>query len=296
MSPTRRPPRRPFRWWSALLLGAGLLAAAGCRPQVQAPGDPVAAVRAQAQALREDDLLRYTQLSLPPALFEQLRADWERRRQQPVPATPASQRYDRAVALLADTAGQARLKATAQTRLNQFRQEVNGQWPLAQTTLKIFAKGVLQAQDELGDDQRALLDGLVTGFLDHADPAELTDPQRMDLAIAELARTSRRLPTRTWAQWQQLPFERWLAQAGIALRGLKNTGKLYGMDVDAALAGVQAEVVEGGAERARLAVSYPMFGRRMEFEMDMERHDGRWYSADAIAAARRRLADAPVVR
>src|SRR5918993_112016 len=57
----------------ALLFGLGLV---GCRREVQAPGDPVAAVKGMAEALRDNDLVRYSRLSMPPALHRRMEARW----------------------------------------------------------------------------------------------------------------------------------------------------------------------------------------------------------------------------
>ena len=51
-----------------LLASLGLV---GCRREVVAPGDPVAAVKGLAAAVKDNDLVRYSRLSMPPALHKQ---------------------------------------------------------------------------------------------------------------------------------------------------------------------------------------------------------------------------------
>ena len=67
--------RTSYRLLPLLLLA--LLALAGCRREVVAPGDPVAAVKGLAQAVHDNDLVRYSRLSMPPALHKQMEARWK---------------------------------------------------------------------------------------------------------------------------------------------------------------------------------------------------------------------------
>ena len=67
--PIGRPP-------PALILLA-FLSLAGCRREVVAPGDPVAAVKGMAAAVRDNDLVRYSRLSMPPELHQQMEARWK---------------------------------------------------------------------------------------------------------------------------------------------------------------------------------------------------------------------------
>ena len=60
----------------ALILFA-CLSLAACRREVTAPGDPVAAVKGMAAAVRDNDLVRYSRLSMPPKLHRQMEARWQ---------------------------------------------------------------------------------------------------------------------------------------------------------------------------------------------------------------------------
>jgi hypothetical protein len=67
------------KFFSRLLVGsllATLLLLPACRRAAQAPGDPVAAVHGLAKALRDDDLVRYSQLSMPPELHKRMEQRW----------------------------------------------------------------------------------------------------------------------------------------------------------------------------------------------------------------------------
>src|SRR5688572_20263087 len=69
-----------------------LLALAGCRRDAVAPGDPVAAVKGLAKALRDNDLVRYSRLSMPPELHKRVEQRWQERLATGPAPTAAQQR------------------------------------------------------------------------------------------------------------------------------------------------------------------------------------------------------------
>ena len=81
-----------------------------------------------------------------------------------------------------------------------------------------------------------------------------------------------------------------LEKAGRGLKGLKQAGRVYGLDADASLAQVQARVKAVGGPVATMEVNYPLLGETVSFEMQLLRRDGRWYSADAVRNAEQGLA------
>ena len=66
---------------------------------------------------------------------------------------------------------------------------------------------------------------------------------------------------------------------------------LYGLGVDAALAGARAETVRTEGERAGVRLSYTLAGRDIETEVEAVKVDGRWYLADYLKAAEASLGD-----
>ena len=78
--------------WALLALLSLLFALGACRRDetadaAKAPGDPVAAVKGLAGALRDNDLVRYSRLSLPPDLHARSETLWQRRQAQAEPPT-----------------------------------------------------------------------------------------------------------------------------------------------------------------------------------------------------------------
>lgn len=289
-------PRLPLRALLALLLFALVLVA--CKreapaDQARAPGDPVEAVEAMAAALRQNDVVRYSHLSLPPDLHARSAALWDRRAAEAEPASDEDvEKYDRLMARLLAPGAEEDLAKDLEQQLARLEQEIGGQWPLMQATATIFLSAAIQANTELTDDEKAHGTDVATQLIDWADPALFTDRDRGRQAIAVAVATARELQLPTLAEARALTHGPAMEKAGIALAGTKQLLRIYGLDLDAMLDGVSAELVAAEGDTATVKVSYPLQGKTVSFEMAMLRRDGAWYGANAITDAEAELAEA----
>jgi hypothetical protein len=288
--------RRLPAWALLALLSLVLLGACRRDPPpaeaVTAPGDPVAAVEGLADALRDNDLVRWSRLRLPPDLHARTEQLWVRRQQLAEPPTAEdAEEYRKVMARLAAPDAETALLRDLEPKLRKFEGEIAGQWPLMQATATIFLNAAIQANAELSDLQKAHGTDVAATLLDWAQPALFTDRARARQAIAALSRTARELDLPTLEQARALPMLPALEKGGIAAKGIKEAAKAYGLDFDRSLEGVEAELVSSEGDTATVKVTYPLLDRTHSFEMDMVRVDGRWYSADAIAQAETELAE-----
>ena len=279
----------------ALLLA--LLALAACQrepePVPGAPDEPVAAVEALAEALREGDLKRYAELSLPPAMHAQQKALW---RQQVAARNPVddgqAQRYGELMAQLAAPDAEAELWAKAEPKLAALEQELGPKWTLGVAMLSGFATTAINASETLSEAEKGHATGVVTALAEWAgDQAQFTDRERAKRALDAAVRTARELDLPDVAAIEALEYDPMLEKAGVAFRGMKDVLSAYGIDADAALSQVQAEVVAIDGPRAVVRVRYPLLGREVSFEQPMRQIDGGWYREDAVEALERAAAE-----
>ena len=271
---------------SLVLILVFCLGLAGCRREVQAPGDPVAAVKGMAAALRDNDLIRYSRLSMPPALHGQMEARWRARlRTAPPPNAAEIHDYQRWMGRLTAANAEQALYQSADLKLRKLESEIGSQWPLMQATGGIFINGLVQANDKLTPPEKEHAKAVGSALLSWMTPERLADRAKARQAIAALTRTARDLNVPTLQQWRQLEMLPALEKTGQALKGLKQLGRIYGVDADASLADVQARVIGAEGDLATLEVSYPLLGKTIKFDMQLLRRDDRWYSADAVRKA-----------
>jgi hypothetical protein len=274
-----------------LLLSLAVLP--GCRREVVAPGDPVAAVKGMADAIRDNDLVRYSRLSVPPALHERMERRWTQNLASgPAPTAAQRKDYDKWMGRLTAPGAEAQLYRSFDRRLKKIEAELNSQWPLMQATGGIFLNGAIGANGKLTAAEKAHAKALGGALLAWLSPELVTDRVRARRAIAVLADTARGLELPTLADSRRLEMIPALEKAGQALRGFKQIGRIYGLDADAALAQVQVRLVSAEADLATVEVSYPLLGKPVRFQMQLLRREGRWYSADAVRSAEADLARA----
>jgi len=282
---------------AARLLALILLAClclAGCRREVVAPGDPVAAVKGMAAAVRNNDLVRYSRLSMPPKLHQQMEARWHDNLALAAPPTAAQARdYARWMARMTSADAERNLYRSFDRRLRKLESEINSQWPLMKATGGIFINGLIQANDELSPAQKGHAKAVGTALLGWTTPALLVDRAKARQAISVVASTARGLDLDSLQQTRQLEMIPALEKGGQVLKGMKQIGRIYGLDLDASLDGVKARVIAVEGDVATLEVSYPLLGHAVEFKLDLIRRDGRWYSADAVRSAEAELARPP---
>lgn len=288
---TRRLPA-----WALLALLSLVLALGACRKQAPeaatAPGDPVAAVESLAQALRDNDLVRYSHLSLPPELHARSEALWNRRvaEAKPVDDADAAQ-YDKLMARLTAPKAKAELTRDIEPKLAKLETEISGQWPMMQATALIFLNAAIQANAELSDEEKAHSNEVVAGLMAWAQPALFTDRARARTAVSALVETADELALPTLAQARALQMMPAMEKGGVALAGIKRVAKAYDLDLDRALDGVRAELVSAQGDLARVTVSYPLLDKTVSFEMEMMRRGDGWYIAQAVRDAEAELAE-----
>jgi hypothetical protein len=282
--------------WALLALLSLVLALAACRREpadaAQAPGDPVAAVEGLVGALRDNDLVRYSRLSLPPDLHARSEALWARRQAEAEPPTAEeAQDYADLMARLTAPDAETALMRDLEPKLAKFESEISGQWPLMQATASIFLTAAIQANTELSEAEKAHGGEVVAALMAWAQPALFTDRERARQAVAALSRTARELDLPTLDQVRALPMQPALEKGGVALAGFKEVGRAYGLDMDQSLDGVRAELVSSEGDNATVKVSYPLLDKTVSFEMQMLRRDDAWYSAEAVRQLEAELAE-----
>ena len=284
--------------WAGLLLAAALLAACKGEPEAipGAPNEPVAAVEALADALRDGDLARYSALSLPPALQAQRAVLWRQQMDAAAPADEANaERYASLMAEMLAPEAEAALWAKAEPRLATMEQELGPRWTMGVTMLSGFASAAIASDERLSEAEKGHASGVLNAFAAWAgDQAAFTNREHARQALAIAVQTARELDLPTVDAMRALDYDPMLEKAGIAFRGAKAMAAVYGLDADAALGEITAEVIELDGARALVRVRYPLLGDEVVFEQPMLQIDGGWYREDAVRELEATLAAAPL--
>jgi hypothetical protein len=279
---------------TTLLLTLTVAAFTGCKRDIVAPGDPVAAVEGLADAIHDNDLLRYSKLSLPPEIHVKMEQRWNQQVAQ-APALTEAQRKDHAryIQQLTEPGAEEKLMARYEKKLKQFDSELNSQWPMMKAAAKIFISGAIKANDTLTPAEREHASELNNAILDWLDPKLFRDKEKARAAIAILCRTAREAEIKNPDHIRQLQLQPSLEKGSLVLKSLKEIAQIYSLNVDDAISNIEPKLIEGSSNQAIVEVSYRFLDKDIDFEMPMLRIDGRWYPADAVLEARAELEQPP---
>ncbi len=286
--------RRHTLAFIGLTAAALLLAACQREEGPVAPDSPAAAVEALAASLRQNDLVRFSKLSVPPAMYARLEARWrEQQAQQPAPSDEEREEFAQTLARFTDADAEERLYAELEPSLTRFESEMAAQLPLMVAMGSGFISASVQQSDTLSDAQKQHASEVIGALAGWASTLPLGDRDKARQAVGVVADTARRLELESLDQMRDFSFEDTLVRGGTLLGGGKRLMALYGFDIDRTLDSVRVEPVSENGDQARVRVRYTLLDKPMSFEVDMVRIDGGWYSVDAIASTQEQL-DAPL--
>lgn len=280
-----------------LLVLAALLAT-GCRREpteagrADAPGahDPVQAVVTQVRHLRRNDLAGFARDGVPPDLHPRLQAAWrEGRTRWPLDELPFDEQLPTMLAALSAPGAQERLQLVFD---HQFAGET-ASLRTAATTLGLFGQRYVRDLPDLGEAERDHDLRLVDAFSRWAASAPLGDRDRARAALARLTAAARATGIASDTDFTRLGMAASLARLSGFLAAFKAVLASYGLDLDASLDALQAELVGRRGDAARVRIRYRLGSTPIEAVIDVARVRGRWYLADDLRRARAALAPGP---
>lgn len=274
----------------ALLL-ASLAMLGGCRRDDAAPApgsaggarDPAQALLLLSGHLRRNDLAAFARDVVPPELAAPLEAAWRAGRTRwPLDELPFDERLPGALGALAAPGSETRLQQLFE---HQFANE-DAAITAAAKTLGLFGAQYVRDESAFSEGERGHYLQLVEAVSQWGAGAPLGDPERARAAIARLAAAARRSDLADEADFARAGMAGSLQRLSWFLPTFKQVLAGYGLDLDAALAGMRAEVISSEGDQARVRMRYTLAGHPIEAVVEAERIDGRWYLSDFLRHAR----------
>ncbi|MDH5822042.1 hypothetical protein QFW77_03410 [Luteimonas sp. RD2P54] len=286
-----------------LLLTAALAACAtACRREAPAVAPapagasrPVDAVLLPARHLRDGDLAGFARDAVPPGLYQRLQDAWARGSRWPLEELPLHGQLPALLQTLAAEDSETRLR-------RQFREQFGGaeaELRQAVEALGLFGVHYVQGDAALDEHARERDVQLITALVRWGLEAPLADPARADAAIARLAAAARATGLRDDDAFAAAGMEGTLRRLSPFLAEVKQVVADYGLDIDAALSGIDATLERQTGDRAVVRLRYELAGQPIDGRVAVERRGGRWYRSDylrraeASAAAGQPAAPAP---
>ncbi len=280
------------RPWVMTLSLCGLVLLGACKRDAIDPdkpaAEPVAALQQIARHVAGNDLVGYAHASVPPAQYTRLQAAWaDGHSRWPLTDLPLDGQLLPMLAALSAPEAPQRLQRSFDT---QIAGQATGVRQAAHS-MGLFGVQYLRNQTDYSDTERAHYSQVVDVLSRWAAAAPLTDKQRAKTTITLLTATARTAGLSTDAQLQAAGMEDSLRRLGPFAKAFKTALASYGLSLDAALTGVQGELVSQQGDSAVVRIQYPLAGEQIDAQLRMARRDGHWYLArtleetDALLAA-----------
>jgi len=289
-------PSRSFRARTCclyLVLAASVLLVASCRKEAEelpgAASRPATAVRQMVQYLQDDDLAGYARAAVPPAQYAELEAAWAQGHSHwPLTELPLDDKLPVLLAILSEKDAETRLQRA-------FKAQIAGQAPAvrqAAHSLGLFGVQYITHQGDYSEAERAHYAQLVKALSAWAQAAPLSDPKLAESTIATLTGAARATGLDSEDAFRQAGMTASLQRLGPFARAAKQVLASYGLVLDDSLAQLRTGLVEEHGDEATVRVQYPLAGEELDLQVQVQRHEGRWYLARTLAEAEAALAAA----
>lgn len=266
-----------------LLLLALLLP--GCR----APFDQAKAAQAKADATAimhslqtPADLQRYRALSLPAPQRQRLEAEWPRLRQKMALDASEQATFNELLQRFTEPKAEANLQRDLNAKIKPIKSEIDSKWPLMQASLNLLLQGWIETNSQLSASEKAHGKALVAAIIAQMPAEWLQDKVLRQQAFAHMVRIARALGLQDYQAYNSLPYAQFNSKLSDFLDGLKQLGKVYGLDWQAGQARMEVSVLAQSGDTARVQIRYPLGKKWVEFPMDLIAYQGHWFDASAV--------------
>ena len=262
--------------------------AGGCEriaPPARAPASPLPAQAVQelVDDLRRDDFAGYARHAVPPELHARLEAAWrEGRTLWPLTELPLDTRFQGFLTALAEPRSEQKLLATYR---RQFA-GAHGEIRTAAKTLGLFTAQYVANEAAYSDAERDHYRQLVAALAAWGQRAPLGDAQRARQVIPQVTLAARSTGLGAPDGLRQAGMVRSLQRLSpFFVRMERVLAQQYGLDFDAALAGMRVTLAEQTGDHARVRLQYTLAGQPIDAFVLLERRAGRWYLSDLLRRA-----------
>jgi hypothetical protein len=264
------------------ILASGCERTAPGGPASSVPALPAQAVQQLVDDLRRDDLAGYARHAVPPELHARLEAAWrEGRTLWPLTELPLDTRFQGFLTALAEPRSEQKLLATYR---RQFA-GAHGEIRTAAKTLGLFTAQYVANEAAYSDAERDHYRQLVAALAAWGQRAPLGDAQRARQVIPQVTLAARSTGLGAPDGLRRAGMERSLQRLSPFFVRIERVLAQYGLDFDAALAGMKVTLAEQTGDRARVRLQYTLAGQPIDAFVLLERRAGRWYLSDLLRRA-----------
>ncbi len=287
---------RPTLRIAVPLLGLLMLAACGkdqsAQPSASANNEPASAVMNQVKLLDQGRIDALVKASLPPADYQAVRQKFAEQQKEQAPITD-KQRQEFAAKmkeLSAPDAEQSLFKQLLPV-LQQYDSKYKAQLPMYVGMGQTMMTTAINQSKDMTPEQKKQAGEMLAAAAQWAQSTNWGDQDKAKQAISVVTSTVRKLDVKTLEQARAMSYEQAMDKYGQVWMGVRKIFKVYGADLDKALASVKAKTTNQADHKATVEISYSLFDKPMKSQIHMIERDGHWYNANLVAKLEEAMAE-----
>lgn len=269
-----------------LLIPAALLVLTACGRQAEdltaTTDTPHGAILAMSAALQANDIETLIRQSLSTGEYAEAREEWNAARAGEI-APDDAQQLNEFLARIRDDALVDELMADLGPRLEAARENL----PLMLIAAQTMGHASISNNDALTEAQKNSANELLGALGKWAAGRDLADPALAREALTVWVSGARELELEQASDLRDLEFEDMVGRAGLLLGATKSALQVYEFNLDDVLSSVRAETLRQQGDTALVRVRFELLGTSQEFDVALQRVDGRWMPAGLIQELRR---------
>jgi hypothetical protein len=240
-------------------------------------------VRQLVDDLHRDDLAAYAAHAVPPDLHARLESAWrDGRTLWPLTELPLDRKFQGFLTALAEPRSEQKLMATYRRQFAGAHAEIRN----AASTLGLFTTQYVANEASYSDEERDHYRQLVIALARWGQRAPLGDAAHARQVIPQITLAARSTGLGGPEGLRKAGMQRSLERLGPFFVRLERALASYGLDFDAALAGMRITLTEQRGDQAKVRIQYSLAGQPIDAFVRLERHQGRWYLSDLLRRAR----------
>lgn len=266
------------------LLLVSIIALNACR----APWNDAKAKQAQTDtqkimlSLQKPDMALYRELTLPATERATLERQWPAIRKKFALDSSEQKSFDKLLLRFIEPNAEHNLQRDLNAKIKPIRSEIDSKWPLMQSSLTLLLKGWIESNQQLSRAEKDHAKALVAAIIEQMPAEWLQNQDLRQRAFNQMVSTARSTQIQNYQQYNQLSYDEFNGKLTQFLAGLKELGKVYGLDWGRGIAQLQVKVIEQSGNRAKVQIRYPLGQKWVEFSMELIEQQGHWYDASAV--------------
>lgn len=259
---------------------------------VRAAENPLAAVEANIAAFKNNDLKTVVLSSVPPSMMDHVRTKWtEELNKEPITEEDRA-KFNEALTMLTAPDAETKIWADLQPHLTELQQGAQYQLPMYIGLGQGILGSMVDENKELTDAQKTQAKAGIGAFGTWASSAKFLDADLAQKSIGIVCDAARDMKLESLDQARAMKFEDALDKGNIALKATRDLLSNYGFPVDDVLNSMKSEVVAQNGDTAKVKVRYSMFNTPLEFESELVKVEGGWYSKESVERLRAEMSGA----